>query len=188
MRETSGACITERGHQDAAVSPVVGIMLMLTITLVLAAIISGMTGGIAQTQKKPPSILIEASIINSTSYNSLDISIISVSEAIPTRDIKFVTEWRNDTSLQRNMVTSISEKVDGFRYPRGLSLNVGFLNISDFGEYSLLSGTKLFANTTDSLQALFTTIPPAGTTVKIQFVHVPSGAVIAEKELTVEGT
>ena len=32
---------------DAAVSPVVGIMLLLVVTLILAAIISGMTGGIA---------------------------------------------------------------------------------------------------------------------------------------------
>ena len=43
-------------YRNYAVSPVVGVMLMLTITLILAAIISGMTGGIAQSQKKPPQV------------------------------------------------------------------------------------------------------------------------------------
>lgn len=179
---------------ESSVSPVVGVMLMLTITLILAAIISGMTGGIAQTQKKPPGLLMDASLVISPSYNSLDISIVSVSEAIPTRDLKFITEWRNGTSIMRNTVTYGSGKVmdnsgKEWRYPIGLIVNTTSVTMSDFGDYSLLPGTRIFANTTNSpnsLKALFTTIPPAGSNVKIQFVHVPSGAIIAEKELTVE--
>lgn len=184
---------TSSKKTESAVSPVIGIMLMLTITLILAAIISGFTGGIAQKQDKPPSLLMDISLINSSKYNSLDIAIISVSEAIPSRDLKFITEWRsNDGVLTRKTIDKGSQKVKDesdkeWRYPIGLTVNTTAVNMSNFGEFSLLPGTRIIANTTVSLEALFNKIPSEGDNVKILFVHVPSGAIIAEKELTVEG-
>jgi FlaG/FlaF family flagellin (archaellin) len=178
--------LKQEQNRDDAVSPVVGIMLMLTITLILAAIISGMTGGIAQTQKKPPSLLMDVSMVNSSGYNSMDLAIVSVNEAIPTRDLKFITEWRNSSTLIRNTITMSSPLTGTRRYPVGLSTNSSGLRMDDFGNFSLMGGTRLFANTSESLTALFTEIPPAGSNVRIQFVHIPSGAIIADKELTVE--
>jgi archaeal type IV pilus assembly protein PilA len=173
-------------NTDPAVSPVIGIMLMITITLILAAIISGMTGGIAKTQQKPPSLLMDVSLVNNSDYNSLDIAIVSISEAIPTRDLKFITEWRNGNELIRETIDARSPKITGWRYPVGISANTTDVVMSSFGDYSLLPGTRMFANTTESLNALFASIPPAGSNVKIQIIHIPSGAVIAEKKLTVE--
>jgi len=153
-----------------------------------------MTGGIAQKQEKPPSVLIDAALVNSTSsnYKSLDISVISVSQAIPTRDLKFITEWRNSNGqLRRKVIDSQTEIVDNlnYRYPVGF-INATSKTIGNFSEYSLSPGLRIFANTTSSLQTLFenNVIPPEGNIVKIQFVHIPSGAIIAEKELTVEGS
>jgi archaeal type IV pilus assembly protein PilA len=172
-------------RSDPAVSPVVGIMLMITITLILAAIISGMTGGIAKTQQKPPSLLMDVSLVNTSHYNSLDIAIVSISEAIPTRDLKFITEWRKENQLIRKSTDAGSPNITGWRYPVGISTNTTAVTMNSFGDYSLLPGTRMFANTTESLNALFSTIPPAGSNIKIQIVHIPSGSVIAEKELTV---
>ena len=176
--------------KESAVSPVVGIMLMITITLILAAIISGMTGGIAQSQKKPPSLLIDASLINGT-HDSLDIGIISVSEAIPTRDVKLITEWRNNGVLERKIIDTGSNKIkdannNEWRYPVGITTNTTSTILSNFSEYSLIPGTRMFANTSDSIKEMFSSIPPSGSVVKIQFVHIPSGAIIAQKELTVQ--
>jgi len=50
-------------HKDDAVSPVVGVMLMLVVTIIIAAVVSGFAGGLASTQEKAP----QASIAISTS-------------------------------------------------------------------------------------------------------------------------
>lgn len=174
-------------YRDSAVSPVVGIMLMLTITLILAAIISGMTGGIAQSQKKPPQLVFETKLVDegSESENSfLDINVISVSEGIPSRDLKFQTEWKEkDGTIHRTFLSSGSSG-----YPLGFGPGVSTSH--NFGNYTLLAGTRLHANgTLSGMEALFG--PDwkdisEGTPVRIQFIHIPSGAIIADKEITAE--
>lgn len=44
----------QRVKKDEAVSPVVGVMLMLVVTIVIAAIVSGFAGGLASSQEKVP--------------------------------------------------------------------------------------------------------------------------------------
>lgn len=178
-------------RSDYAVSPVIGIMLMITITLILAAIISGMTGGIAQKQEKPPQLLIESSIfINSTGKDSfLDIRVVSVSQGIPTRDLKLVTEWRGDGSPNRTVITPLSKNVDNqYTYP--VEYEPGSSNLKDFGNFTLLGGTRISVNGTEN-KYMDATLKnwkdiEEGTAVRIQFIHVPSGAIIADKEVTAE--
>ena len=45
-------------RNDTAVSPVVGVMLMLVLTIIIAAIVSAYAGGIASEQKKVPQAMI----------------------------------------------------------------------------------------------------------------------------------
>ncbi len=182
---------------EPAVSPVVGIMLMLTVTLILAAIISGFTGGIAKSQSKPPQLLFEASMIHDTvteSNSFLEIRIISVSEGIPTNDLKLQTEWRNQSNqINRCTITPNSGNVGSDTYPRGFG--TGVTNeasiASNFGNFTLLAGTRLNANATVT-EAMSSVLTPYwdeitdGTPIRIQFVHVPSGAIIADKEITAE--
>jgi len=186
-----------RDLNDPAVSPVVGIMLMLTVTLILAAIISGFTGGIAKSQSKPPQLLFEASMVHDpdTPSNSfLDIRIISVSEGIPTKDLKLQTEWRNETGQpNRCIITPNSENLGSDTYPRGFGPGIkdGTTGASNFGNFTLLAGTRLNTNTTvtgamDAVLTPYWEEISEGTPVRIQFVHVPSGAIIADKEITVE--
>jgi len=181
----SGFFFSKDERKDSAVSPVVGIMLMITITLILAAIISGMTGGIAQKQEKPPQLLFEASayINPDTEKNSFfDIRIGSVSQGIPTRDLKLITEWKG-TGLPNRTVITPSDM-----YPLGY--NPGGSGSFKFGDYTLMAGTRLNANETvkESMDATLKnwTYIQDGTPIRIQFIHVPSGAVIADKEITAE--
>lgn len=174
-------------HYDPAVSPVIGIMLMLTITLILAAIISGFTGGIAKSQQKPPQLVFESKLVNEgseTENSFLDINVISVSEGIPSRDLKFQTEWKGkERTIYRTSLSSGSS-----RYPLGFGS--GASTSHDFGNYTLLAGTRLHVNGTFS--GMETIFGPAwkemseGTPVRLQFVHIPSGAIIADKEITAE--
>lgn len=178
--------------RESAVSPVVGIMLMITITLILAAIISGMTGGIAQSQKKPPQLLFEAEMVNSgitdkTSF--FDIRVLSVSEGIPTKDLKLITEWRDDEIHRNVTIPFIKNDLDKENtYPLGYTPGN---DPSDFGNYILLAGTRLNVNGSEK-EAMNAVLDDwdkisDGIPIKIQFVHVPSGAIVAEKEITAEG-
>nr|WP_319539853.1 type IV pilin N-terminal domain-containing protein [uncultured Methanospirillum sp.] len=187
---------------DPAVSPVVGIMLMLTVTLILAAIISGFSGGIANTQSKPPQLLFETSMVNDTTDNSLsffDIRIISVSEGIPTKDIKLVTEWQSHGSkINRCIILPNSGNVGSDTYPRGFGPGVSddVAGSSNFGNFTLLAGTRLNANATNGNDPMDAVLNKTwnqgsegiteGTPIRIQFIHVPSGAIIADKEITTE--
>jgi len=56
-------------HKDAAVSPVVGVMLMLVVTIIIAAIVSAFAGGLAGTTHKTPQTTIVATAIIPTSGN-----------------------------------------------------------------------------------------------------------------------
>jgi archaeal type IV pilus assembly protein PilA len=187
--------------KDPAVSPVVGIMLMLTVTLILAAIISGFAGGIAKTQPKPPQLLFEASMINDavTPSNSFfDIRVISVSEGIQTRDLKLITEWRNQSNqVNRCAITPNSNNVGSNTYPKGYGTGIleGVEHSSDFGNYTLLAGTRMNVNgsVSGAMDAVLTSNwdlstggIKEGTPIRVQFVHVPSGAIIADKEISAE--
>lgn len=180
-------------RSDPAVSPVVGIMLMLTITLILAAIISGMTGGIAKTQQKPPQLVFEASMVNDSSIAFLDIRIISVSEGIPTKDLKFQTEWSDQSGVHRSIV--IPGQPNDLTHTFPLGFGPGVNSSPDFGNFTILAGTRLNANTSlesSDKNPMISVLSDKwgsiaeGTPIRIQFIHIPSGAIIADKEITAE--
>jgi hypothetical protein len=84
---------------ENAVSPVIGVMLMLVVTLIVAAVVSAFAGGLSGTTESPP----QASFGVSTGYgynyygdaidpSNFDISIEHLSgDPIVTRDIEIVT-------------------------------------------------------------------------------------------------
>ncbi|WP_220681479.1 type IV pilin N-terminal domain-containing protein [Methanofollis formosanus] len=45
---------------ESAVSPVVGVMLMLVVTVIIAAVVSAFAGGMAETQSKTPQVTLNA--------------------------------------------------------------------------------------------------------------------------------
>jgi len=80
---------------EEAVSPVVGVMLMLVVTIIIAAVVSGFAGGLAGGTQKAPQVSMDVSIKNTgyaaSSYILFDVQ--AVSEPIPTRDLKISTYW-----------------------------------------------------------------------------------------------
>jgi hypothetical protein len=77
-------------ENEYAVSPVVGVMLMLVVTIIIAAVVSGFTGGLVGSQEKAP----QASIAVSTAYidGNFDIKFEHQGgEPIRTADCEFIT-------------------------------------------------------------------------------------------------
>jgi len=48
-------------NKNIAVSPVIGVLLMLTLTLIIAAIVNSYAGGLMQTESKAPSVTMQTS-------------------------------------------------------------------------------------------------------------------------------
>ncbi|MDD5142786.1 type IV pilin N-terminal domain-containing protein [Methanoregula sp.] len=74
-------------YKDDAVSPVVGVMLMLVVTIIIAAVVSAFAGGMADSQKATPSMVLEAT------YSQADGMTISHSGGDPVAlsDVEFRT-------------------------------------------------------------------------------------------------
>ncbi len=53
---------------ESAVSPVVGVMLMLAITVMIAAIVSAAAGGLSESEKQAPGALLDVSIYAAKHY------------------------------------------------------------------------------------------------------------------------
>ena len=105
--------MTHKNHTsgiEQAVSPVVGVMLMLVVVIIIAAVVSGFSGGlIGKVDEKAPSLTMDVKIINMGSWagSGFFATVTSVSGPISTRDIKIVTSWTASRS-STNAFQSIS--------------------------------------------------------------------------------
>ncbi len=92
-----------RGRDDA-VSPAIGVMLMLVVTILVATVVSGFAGGLVggEGSQKAPSLAMDVVITNSGGFKGSEFSatVLGVSEPIPTRDLKIVTSW--ETTVKTN--------------------------------------------------------------------------------------
>lgn len=79
-----------------AVSPVVGVMLMLVVTIIIAAVVSAFAGGLTTGQEKAPTATMDIVVANEGHgyLNGLYFKVTSVSEPIQTKDVKLVTSWK----------------------------------------------------------------------------------------------
>jgi len=97
-------------RNDTAVSPVIGVMLMLVVTIIVAAVVSGFSGGlIGDGSKSAPSLTMDVKITNTGTWvgSGFSATVTGVSEAIPTKDLTIVTSWR--TRMKNNLGTANEE-------------------------------------------------------------------------------
>jgi FlaG/FlaF family flagellin (archaellin) len=103
----NGRVSHQKQHHDThAVSPVVGVMLMLIVTVIIAAVVSGFSGGFMGTSRPAPTAMFDVHIYaeegltlsSSPGIYSPDITITEISgDALPTKDLKITTIFTNNT-------------------------------------------------------------------------------------------
>lgn len=234
--------------RDAGVSPVIGVMLMLVVTIIIAAVVSAFAGGMTEGAKKAPTASMNIRISNDGTWggSNFDVNILAVSEAIPTKDVKIVTEWKNSSGSRGGATitgpdlttggnTKYSTKIgDSWAYnytsPLGFGPGVSEWIASGnyklpqyYGNYSLMAGTSMHNSAAgytavyggygispdtrytysagsynlgpgqggvDAMMAIlgntWYTLRP-GDIVNVKFIHIPSGQVIYEANVPVEG-
>ena len=90
-----------RGTTEEGVSPVVGVMLMLAVTVIIAAIVSAAAGGLSGTEKKAPSVVLEVHYYDNLSYGSFSVPAMKIEHVsgnpLQTKDLSITTYFRNKT-------------------------------------------------------------------------------------------
>ena len=87
---------------NEAVSPVVGVMLMLVVTIIIAAVVSGFAGGLAGDAKAAPSASIDVKIDTAAGdgmggvTSKMTFEMLS-GDSIPTKDLEIITYFTNST-------------------------------------------------------------------------------------------
>jgi FlaG/FlaF family flagellin (archaellin) len=145
-------------HEDA-VSPVVGVMLLLVVTIIIAGVVSAFAGGLVTTEAKAPSIVAESKITNTGMFtgSAFIMSVKSVSEPVYTRDLKIITSWmaRDGTTGGAICLPGVPNTVySDYNYaaPKGYGQGVEQWSLYNdirpemhFGNYTLQGGTNLYA-------------------------------------------
>jgi len=107
-------------QNERAVSPVVGVMLMLVVTVIIAAVVSGFAGGLMGSGKESaPTLTMDVKVVNMGSWSGSGFfaTVTSVSEPIATKDLKIVTSWTaanggNPVSNGRTVIPNGSSNID----------------------------------------------------------------------------
>ena len=157
----------EKKNEDG-VSPVVGVMLMLVVTIIIAAVVSGFAGGLASGTDTAPQLSMDVTIKNTGYATSSYImfNVLGVSEPISTKNIKITTVWTktdgtiggttvvaSGNSFNTNLSASNSDK--WYQSPIGFGEGVTVMDQGRqktstkydfgqyFGNYTLVPGTTM---------------------------------------------
>ncbi|MBN2735269.1 MAG: type IV pilin N-terminal domain-containing protein [Methanomicrobiaceae archaeon] len=163
----------EKMKIEEGVSPVVGVMLMLVVTIIIAAVVSGFAGGLmGSNSQKAPMLSIDAKIKNTGIHtgSGFTATVTGVSEPIQTKNLKIVTSWSTTNKTESsygNPVngggTVIGQEINYYQGPTsnvtillppyGFGAGVNSSSIFNpesnseqaFGKYTLQQGTGLIA-------------------------------------------
>jgi len=168
-----------RKNGEDAISPVIGIMLMLVVTVIVAAVVSAFAGDLVGTKEKAPTITLDVQIKNTGLYSSSNFkaTVISITDPIPTKDLKLVTSWTNTAGNSGGATVTSADNVIGWNgagfnggtAPWGFGPGVAAQNsgkpgeaAQQFGSYSLLGGTVMYAYPAGQSGGFMTTPGTAG--------------------------
>ena len=135
-----------RKNGDDGVSPVVGVMLMLVVTIIIAAVVSGFSGGLIGGQQKSPTLSMEVKISNTGSYigSGFSANVLGVSQPIASKDLKIVTTWT--TTMKDNESVDLSDTQKGV--PEGNIFTGGNTTLPNSANVNCYQGMKTKTVTT----------------------------------------
>lgn len=109
--------MSKNRDKENAVSPVIGVMLMLVVTIVIAAFVAAFAGGMFSTTQAPPSASIGVNIIYNGGFNGDECVMLIENkggDTIPTSDLRIMTYYTSLTGSKKgsfkNEVSASSSK------------------------------------------------------------------------------
>ena len=155
--------------KDDAVSPVIGVMLMLSITIILAAVLMAFAGGMADTKPATPSVDLSAAFVKNGSDIVLCVSH-DGGDALNPDDIKVTAYVRNADASGTPLIIKDCIGDD-------TAWNAGETLVIDKDKTAELLGLAAEAVNTAAKNA---------TPVEIGIYHIPSSNVIYHADILLE--
>jgi len=138
--------------KDSGVSPVVGVMLMLAVTIMIAAIVSATAGNFSNTEKKAPSAILDVSIYAHKYYEgagfyapAMIIRHIS-GNVLQTKDLQIVTYYNVPGTSNISRGSIMGEKSVEVHTATSGTRDYGVLYISGNNTYSDSDHSNWFGN------------------------------------------
>ena len=176
-------------REENAVSPVVGVMLMLVVTIVIAAVVSAFSGSlVGGNNQKTPTLAMDANIVNGSVGMNFTATILSVSDPIPTKNLLLSTTWTSGKSYGGG---NSSTKIP-YGFGPGVTGMVGISSYTPnqtFGNYTLSPGTSLIVDDTDinTLLGANSHNLNVGDSVTMRLIYTPTGKTIWQKNIVILG-
>ncbi|MDO9324434.1 MAG: type IV pilin [Methanoregula sp.] len=203
-----------RENGDDGVSPVVGVMLMLVVTIIIAAVVSGFAGGlIGGNNQKTPTLAMDVKIANTgiAAGSGFSATVLSISEPTATKNLKIATSWV--TTIKDSSAGTVGQSIVGGNtttakvpYGFGPGVSVGntiapYAPTQNFGNFTLTQGTGLVAepvssytygsglSSADMVTVLGTNWDQlrAGDLVSVRLIYIPNGKTVFQKDVVVIG-
>jgi len=195
-------------RKEDAVSPVVGVMLMLVVTIIIAAVVSGFAGGLAGGTKAAPQASFDVGFMQDDggmgpSHVEWKMVFEHLSgDSIPTKDIEIITYYTlTNGTIIKHTQTPASKGSDLYGYgtftrvPLINDMSLGYSGnnpAKDFGNYTWKTGDVLSSGSdvgTSALLGFDITDSDyefgSGKTVDVKILHVPSGKCVYDKEVVI---
>ncbi|WP_292368013.1 type IV pilin N-terminal domain-containing protein [Methanoregula sp. UBA64] len=113
--------------RESGVSPVVGVMLMLAVTIMIAAIVSATAGNFSNTEKKAPSAILDVSIYAHKQYDGFSTPAMIIrhvsGNVLQTKDLQIVTYYTvpgTSTISRGSLMGERSVDMKGSSVPSGV--------------------------------------------------------------------
>ena len=154
--------------KDDAVSPVIGVMLMLSITIIIAAVLMAFAGGMADTKPATPSVDLSAEFVKSGEGIVLRLSH-NGGDALNPKDIKVTAYVASASSSGEQLIIKDLIPADDTAWNAGESITLD------------AEKTKSLLGLTDVTEAAEKSTP-----VEIGIYHIPSTNVIYHATILIE--
>ena len=165
QKRTSKVIVRKPERPEDAVSPVVGVMLLLVVTVIIAAVVATFASGLVSTQQAAPTVAADVEILSMDTYQSwgaagkFEMKIVAVSDDVPTKDLKLVTKYVVNNKAYGNVTygkvnnTKYTTTTRTYEYASPIGFGPGVQGSAvtsgqydtnqQFGYYSLTEGTYM---------------------------------------------
>ena len=155
--------------KDDAVSPVIGVMLMLSITIILAAVLMAFAGGMADTKPATPSVDLSAEFVKDAVGNTVLRLSHNGGDALNPKDIRITAYVTTESSSGEQLIIKDLIPADDTSWNAGESITLNADN------------TKSLLGIDDVNSAAEKSTP-----VEIGIYHTPSANVIYHETILME--
>lgn len=205
---------TSKKHDDA-VSPVIGVMLMLVVTIIVAAFVTAFSSGLVDTESTAPVAYLDVEIL-ANQGDTHDQYVLNIKhmggDVLDTADLKIISDYSYDdynadtqkvTPVRKSStITPATTKTQIIKSPTKISAKVPYLSditVGDpshpdvqFGAFDLEPGDVMTTGTSIGTYKVIggaTSAPNGfgvGSKVDISIIHTPSDTTIFNEEVRVQ--